>query len=259
MQCGLSGNRVVRKATPCRSAERGTASIGNERCAVGKSNPYLSRKIYFFCCRRLSKVINNGRGKGLARTSNGGYFLSKKTKSDKKGGQSTQRRWVVTAFCLAVALSAALSLASEAMLSGAGLAVALFILALFILLGIAFDIIGVAVTAADPRPFHSMAAHKVKGAKDSLKLIKNASTVSSVCNDVVGDICGIVSGTTTTVIVVRLQLLFDFLPALVLSVGLTALVSGFTIGGKALGKTFAMKSSTKVVYFAGRVLSVFHR
>ena len=185
--------------------------------------------------------------------------MKKNPKPDKKGGHASKSHWAATAFCLAVALSAALSLASEAMLSGAGLAIALFILCLFILLGILFDIIGVAVTAADPKPFHSMAAHKVKGAKESLKLLKNASTVSSVCNDVVGDICGIVSGTTTTVIVVRLQGLLDFVPALVLSVGLTALVSGFTIGGKALGKGVAMKSSTKVVYFVGRVISVFHR
>jgi CBS domain containing-hemolysin-like protein len=185
--------------------------------------------------------------------------LKKNPKPEKKGGHASKSHWAATAFCLAVALSAALSLASEAMLSGAGLAIALFILCLFILLGILFDIIGVAVTAADPKPFHSMAAHKVKGAKESLKLLKNASTVSSVCNDVVGDICGIVSGTTTTVIVVRLQGLLDFVPALVLSVGLTALVSGFTIGGKALGKGVAMKSSTKVVYFVGRVISVFHR
>ena len=185
--------------------------------------------------------------------------MKKNPKPEKKGGHASKSHWAATAFCLAVALSAALSLASEAMLSGAGLAIALFILCLFILLGILFDIIGVAVTAADPKPFHSMAAQKVKGAKESLKLLKNASTVSSVCNDVVGDICGIVSGTTTTVIVVRLQGLLDFVPALVLSVGLTALVSGFTIGGKALGKGVAMKSSTKVVYFVGRVISVFHR
>ena len=185
--------------------------------------------------------------------------MKKNPKPEKKGGHASKSHWAATAFCLAVALSAALSLASEAMLSGAGLAIALFILCLFILLGILFDIIGVAVTAADPKPFHSMAAHKVKGAKESLKLLKNASTVSSVCNDVVGDICGIVSGTTTTVIVVRLQGLLDFVPALVLSVGLTALVSGFTIGGKALGKGIAMKSSTKVVYFVGRVISVFYR
>ena len=49
------GNAVPRwLATLCRGTEGGTASIGNERCAAGKSNPYLSRKIYLFCCRQLS-------------------------------------------------------------------------------------------------------------------------------------------------------------------------------------------------------------
>ena len=40
---------------------------------------------------------------------------------------------------------------------------------------------------------------------------------------------------------------------------MTALVSGLTIGGKALSKTFAMKQSTRVVYLAGRFLHLFHR
>ena len=178
---------------------------------------------------------------------------AKNQKSEKKKGEeSSQYRWAVTVFLLAVALSAALSLASESMLSGAGMAVALLILGLFIALGIVFDILGVAVTAADPRPFHSMASHKEPGAKEALNLLRNASHVSSVCNDVVGDICGIVS------IVVRLQEALSLRSVLV-SVVITALISGLTIGGKALGKTFAMKQSTKVVYWAGRFLHIFHR
>ena len=176
----------------------------------------------------------------------------------KKGEESSQYRWAVTVFLLAVALSAALRLASESMLSGAGMAVALLILGLFIALGIVFDILGVAVTAADPRPFHSMASHKEPGAKEALNLLRNASHVSSVCNDVVGDICGIVSGTTGAIIVVRLQEALSLRSVLV-SVVITALISGLTIGGKALGKTFAMKQSTKVVYWAGRFLHIFHR
>ena len=159
---------------------------------------------------------------------------------------------------MAVALSAVLSLASESMLAGAGVAVAVLILAMFIGLGILFDIIGVAVTAADPRPFHSMAAHKEKGAREALMLLRNASQVSSVCNDVVGDICGIVSGATGAVIVTRLQNALS-VKSVLISVAVTALVSGLTIGGKALGKTFAMKQSTKVVYWAGRFLHIFHR
>ena len=178
----------------------------------------------------------------------------KKTKQEKKS--SSPYRWALTAFLMAVVLSAILTLASESMLDGAGMAVALLILLLFI--GIVFDIIGVAVTAADPRPFHSMAAHKEKGAKEALMLLRNADRVSSVCNDVVGDICGIVSGATSAVIVTQLQKGLN-LQSVLVSVGVTAVVSGMTIGGKAMGKPFAMNQSKRVVYLVGRFLHLFHR
>ena len=51
LQCGLSGNRVAHPATVRLGTERGTASIGNEGCSVGKTDPHLSRKIYLVCCR----------------------------------------------------------------------------------------------------------------------------------------------------------------------------------------------------------------
>lgn len=159
---------------------------------------------------------------------------------------------------MAMVLSAVLTLASESMLDGAGMAVALLILLLFIFLGILFDILGTAVMSADPKPFHSMAAHKEKGAKQALMLLRHADRVSSVCNDVVGDICGIVSGATGAVIVTQLQNGLN-VQSVLISVGVTAVVSGLTIGGKAMGKPFAMKQSTRVVYFAGRVLYLFRR
>ena len=159
-------------------------------------------------------------------------------------------------FLLAVVISAALSLTSQSLLSGAGAVLAGVILAAFILLGILFDIIGVAVTAADPKPLHSMASHKTKGAKEALALVRNASRVSSVCNDVVGDICGIVSGVTAAVIVDRLQEALSVRTILV-SVGVTALISGVTIGGKAVSKTFAIREATRVIYWVGRFLHLF--
>lgn len=176
----------------------------------------------------------------------------------KQSDRGSQYRWAAEVFFLAIALSAALSTASETTLSGAGIAAALVVLAAFIGLGILFDIIGVAVTAADPKPFHSMASHKEKGAAEALMLLRNAGRVSSVCNDVVGDICGIVSGTTAAVIVVRIQSALGIESVLV-SVGVTALISGLTIGGKALGKTVAIRNSTQVVYWVGRFLHLFHR
>ena len=185
-----------------------------------------------------------------------GIAGKKNSQKKKKNGEGP--RWVLCVFLLSIALSAVLSLLSNRALDGAGLLVAFLVLAVFISLGIVFDIIGVAVTAADPRPFHSMAAHRERGARESLMLLRNASKVSSICNDVVGDICGIVSGTTAAVIVVELGQHLT-LGSVVLSLCVTALVSGVTIGGKAIGKSVAMRKSTQVVHLAGQVLAVFSR
>lgn len=165
--------------------------------------------------------------------------------------------WAVKVFFIAIALSAVLSFVSEEALDGAGLVVAFIVLLAFILLGILFDIIGVAVTAADERPFHSMAAHKTPGAREALRLIRKANQVSSFCNDVVGDICGIISGSTAAVIVVRLQSVLPLVPAIIVSLTVTALVSGLTIGGKALGKNVAIDKSTAVLQLVGRFLHLF--
>ena len=114
-------------------------------------------------------------------------------------------RWVVTIFLVTIVVSGVISLISDEVMENSGMAVAFLILLIIVMVGIIFDIIGVAVTSADEKPFHSMAARKVPGAKESIKLLRNAERVSSICNDVVGDICGIVSGSTATVIVVLLQ------------------------------------------------------
>ena len=167
-----------------------------------------------------------------------------KKKKKKPGGGIP---WAIRVFLVSVALSAVLSLLSNRALDGAGLPVAFLVLIGFIALGILFDIGGVAVTAADPKPFHSMAAHREKGAREALRLLRSAGQVSSFCNDVVGDICGIVSGTTAAVIVTALSLV------------VTSLVSGLTIGGKALGKALALEKSTEVVHTVGRVLAVFSK
>ena len=181
-------------------------------------------------------------------------------RSETKEKKEWRFRWAVQVFFISVALSAVLSFCSSEALEGAELGLAFGVLAFFILLGIVFDIIGVAVTAADERPFHSMAARKTPGARQALSLIRRANKVSSFCNDVVGDICGIVSGSTAAVIVLRVQEVLPVRTPLVtaaVSLGITALVSGLTIGGKAVGKTFALEKSTAVLQLVGRIMYVF--
>ncbi len=182
-----------------------------------------------------------------------------KKKPKKKGKQEKSTgRWAVQVFFIAVILSAVLSFASDQALDGAGIGVAFAVLLAFILLGIVFDIIGVSVTAADEKPFHSMAARKTPGAREAIGLIRKADKVSSFCNDVVGDICGIISGSTGAVIVTQLYAAFG-LPSIAMSLAVTALTSGLTIGGKALGKSFAIAKSTAVLQLVGRILHIFSR
>ena len=177
--------------------------------------------------------------------------------SDKGKPKKKSDHWPLRVFFLAVVLSALLSFFSSAALSDAGYVVAVLVLLAFIALGIVFDMIGVAVTAADPKPFHSMAAHKEKGGKEAIRLLSSANRVSSICNDVVGDICGIVSGSTAAVIVSALQRDFSTRSVLI-SIVVTALISGMTIGGKALFKKVAINDSTAVVYRVARIMHTLH-
>ena len=91
------------------------------------------------------------------------------TKKDKKNKNS---KWILTITISAFIISFMFSLVSELVLPNAGLVLGIILVLLFILIGIVFDIIGVAVASADEKPFHSMAARKVRGAKTAVAFKK---------------------------------------------------------------------------------------
>jgi len=160
---------------------------------------------------------------------------------------------------LSVSLSVAFTFVSSELLDGVGYVAALIVLLFFITVGILFDMLGVAVTSASETPFHSMASHRERGAAEAIKLLKNAEKVASICNDVVGDICGIVSGTTAAVIVVSLAAQLRNGNTMALQLLMTGLVAALTIGGKAAGKAFAISGSTKIVLAAGKCIACVKR
>lgn len=145
---------------------------------------------------------------------------------------------------------------SSGPLGRASYVVAFLFLFVFIMLGVVFDMIGVAVTAASPGPLHSMAARRERGSAEAIALVKNAEKVSSVCNDVVGDISGIISGATSAIIATRLMAGFSA-ETILIQLAISAAVTGLTIGGKALGKTTAINNSTAIVVRVGRIISFF--
>ena len=169
--------------------------------------------------------------------------------------KKTNFRWLIKIVLIGMAVSMAFTFASSEILGRAGYIVAFAALAVFIAIGITFDIIGVAVTAAQEAPFHSMAAHRERGASESLRLIKNADKAASICNDVVGDVSGIVSGATAALIAARLMENLsteNFLIQLLIS----GTVTGLMIGGKAAGKTLAFNNSTIIVLSVGKLLNI---
>lgn len=163
-------------------------------------------------------------------------------------------RWVVTIFLVTIMVSGTISLLSDLIMAGSSMPVAFLILFVIILVGIIFDIIGMAVTCADEKPFHSMASRKVPGAQEAIRLLRNAERVSSICNDVVGDICGVVSGSASATIAVQIMAEFDFTWPQIVSLLMSALAAGLTVGGKAVGKGFAVSSSTRIVHGVGKLL-----
>lgn len=174
----------------------------------------------------------------------------------KTGFEKRHVLWGIFITVVSFGLSLLVLYASTGLLGEARPAFSFIVVLVIISTGVVFDVIGIAVTAADETPFHSMASKKIKGAKQSLILIRNAPRVSSFCNDVIGDICGVVSGVAGTSIVYRLFATSGNISLIETVTG--ALIAAFTVGGKAFAKNIGMNNSNYIVYWVGRILSCFY-
>jgi len=179
-----------------------------------------------------------------------------KIKSSVSKKRSVDKRWVVSITLCAFFISVVLSMISNIAVPKVKMWAAAVILLVFVALGVVFDIVGIAVTSASEKPFHSMAARQVTGARQAVTLIRSAEKVSSFCNDVVGDIAGIVSGSTVGVMVIYITSASQGINSLWLSLLMTGAVAAVTIGAKAVGKTIAINNSNTIVYMVGFFLSL---
>lgn len=156
-------------------------------------------------------------------------------------------------------LAAIFSVVSTSILGDVVWIIGSIIVLIIVLIGVIFDMLGIASTAAAEPPFHAMAAEKVPGAKEAVIIIRNADKFASFCNDVIGDISGIVSGTASAIVVLQISSLFGQSEGttfqVILSVVVTSIIAALTVGGKALGKYAAINSSTKVIFFVGKVVA----
>lgn len=182
-----------------------------------------------------------------------------KQKHSKKKHKDNQVLWLTLILVLAVTLSLTFSILSELVLSDTVVAVAIIVILIFILISVLFDMLGLAVASSNIEHFTAMAAKKIKGAKQAMIMCKGADKVSSIC-DVIGDVCGILSGAAGASILAKIAInpehtfLMIFIPSLV-----SAIIAGLTIFGKAALKKVALKYANPITFKFAKFINFFTR
>lgn len=185
-------------------------------------------------------------------------YEKKVKKVDKQKRKFIDVKWVITITICAFFLSFFFSFITDLLVPNLNAIIGIILILTIIVIGVIFDMIGVSVTAADIKPFNSMASKRVKGSKTAIWLIKNAEKVSSFCNDVIGDVCGIISGSLGILISNILSKEFSLNLGLT-TIILTSLIAGLTIGGKACGKSYAINKSDVIIFKFAKIIRLFRK
>jgi len=166
-------------------------------------------------------------------------------------------KWSALIAVITLVLAAIFSIVSSSVLNEVSVTIGMIVVLIIVLIGIVFDAIGIAAAAAKEVPFHAMASEKVLGAREAIQICRNADRFSSFCNDVIGDISGIISGTASAVVVLRFASSLghseDSIFHSVVFVIFASFVAALTVGGKAIGKSFAINYSTDILLLVGKL------
>lgn len=166
--------------------------------------------------------------------------------------------WPIKIFIITLLLSVVFSLGSEVILSDAGIILSLFIIFILLIISVIFDMLGVSVAAANLEHFVAMSSRRIKGSKEAIKLVKNAEKVSSFASDVIGDMCGILSGAVGAGIAIQIYNITNDFKTVFIAAFVSSMIAGLTVFGKAVGKRFAINRPEKIVLAASKVIHFFH-
>lgn len=179
-------------------------------------------------------------------------------KKEQKHKEKADKSWIVKIILITFIVSLLFATISETIIPNVNLILGIIILIVFIIIGVLFDMVGVAVTAADEVPFNSMASRKVRCANIAIKFKKNAAKVSSFCNDVIGDICGVISGSVGVIISTSLSKITG-INLLSITLFVTALIASITIGLKAICKSYAINKANIILYEFSKIVFIFYK
>jgi len=183
--------------------------------------------------------------------------LDNNLKDKKNKTTEKKNNWLYIVLVMTFVLSIIFSFISNKAIVNLDIVPSIIILVVVVFVGIIFDLIGIAVTVGNEEDFHAQASKKIKGSKTAIKLIRNSAKVSNFCADVIGDICGVLSGGIGAVIALKLINEYGF--STNAQIIIAALISSITVGGKAITKEIAKKKSTKIIGGICKIISVFEK
>ncbi len=183
-----------------------------------------------------------------------------KKKKQKKKIMPPWLSWGLSVLFLSFALTILFSFLTEISIKGSPVYVCVIVLIVLLVLNIGCDVLANAIITCQPDAFHAMASNKIKGAKRAVTLCKNATRLGSIFADIIGDICGIVSGAAGTALVVYIAAMTDGdIWEIIASIGVSAVIGALTVGGKAIFKHFAIKYNKQIVFSFAKFLTVFKK
>ena len=185
--------------------------------------------------------------------------ISKKKKQKKKI-MPPWLSWGLGVLFLSFALTVLFSFLTEISIKGSPVYICVIVLLVLLVVNIGCDMLANAIITCQPTAFHAMASNKIKGAKRAVTLCRNATKLGSIFADVIGDICGIVSGAAGTVLVIFIAAQADGnIWEIVASIGVSAVIGALTVGGKAICKHFAIKYNKQIVFSFAKFLTIFKK
>lgn len=164
-------------------------------------------------------------------------------------------KWVLITIVLTFFLALIFGGISNILVERMNIYIAIVVLLVIVILGILFDMIGISIATCEEAPFHARAAKKLWGAKESLKILKEKEKNTNICNDLLGDICGIISGSIGALIAYKIAVVSN-LNIVTISLFLGAIIASITVGGKAMGKSIGINNREKILEYVGKTIYI---
>lgn len=167
-------------------------------------------------------------------------------------------KWAFKVFILSISLSIIFSLVSQSLLPSLSPFFSIFVIVFFVFVSVIFDMVAVAFTSINKEQLEKY--KNENGYVMAVKLCERADKVASFGGDVVGDICGILSGAGGVSLVVNMNIQDTNLNLLVTCL-VSSLIAGITIFCKAIMKTYALQNCEQIAIVTGAYLeaSFFNR